>query len=174
VLVGLSIGGLFAARAVLDGAEAEGLVLINTLRKPSTRLKWLNQAQARAMEMGGGRLLMDLYLPLLVGPEKLEEMKDAALDPAPYEPMDPDHGHVKLMQGALSADWGLPYESLDRPVLVMTGLKDRVFYDAEEVEELFARLPRAEHLTMRDYGHLIPAEAPGETAAALLDFAGKL
>ncbi|MDX1709505.1 MAG: alpha/beta hydrolase [Rhodovibrionaceae bacterium] len=174
VLAGLSIGGLFAAQAVLQGAAAEGLVLINTLRKPSQRLKWLNEAQARAMAMGGGRLLMDLYLPLLVGPAKLREMREGALDPAAYEPMDPDHGHDKLMQGALSADWHLPYEELDVPVLVMTGLKDRVFYDEDEVAELLGRLPRAEHLTMREYGHLIPAEAPQETAAALLGFAETL
>ncbi|SMF33684.1 Lysophospholipase, alpha-beta hydrolase superfamily [Tistlia consotensis] len=34
VLVGLAHGGLFAARAVLAGLEAEGLVLIDALRRP--------------------------------------------------------------------------------------------------------------------------------------------
>ncbi len=39
LLVGLSIGGLFAARAWLRGAQAQGLALINTLRRDGPRLK---------------------------------------------------------------------------------------------------------------------------------------
>ena len=33
ILIGLSIGGLYASRAILEGARAEGLVLLNTLRR---------------------------------------------------------------------------------------------------------------------------------------------
>ena len=54
ILVGLSIGGLFAAQAYLAGAPAIGLVLINTLRKPSQRLEWINQAMVRLARLGGG------------------------------------------------------------------------------------------------------------------------
>ena len=43
ILVGLSIGGLFAARTWLKGADAVGLVLINTLRKDGPRLKCLGR-----------------------------------------------------------------------------------------------------------------------------------
>ena len=73
VYVGLSIGGLFAARAHLRGATALGLVLINTLPKPGPLLDWLNDAFVRVVEVGGLELLRDLYLPLLMGPAWLKD-----------------------------------------------------------------------------------------------------
>ena len=68
-------------------------------------------------------------------------------------------------------DWDLPYERLDLPVLVMTGLQDRVFYERAGVEALTARLPMARALTLDNAGHLIPLERPAETVQALRDFA---
>ena len=53
ILVGLSIGGLFAATTWLTGADAMGLVLINTLRKDGPRLRWIGDALVRAVELGG-------------------------------------------------------------------------------------------------------------------------
>ena len=60
VYVGLSIGGLFAARAHLAGATAEALVLINTLRVADQRLDWISRAMVRAVDQGGLPLLLDL------------------------------------------------------------------------------------------------------------------
>jgi pimeloyl-ACP methyl ester carboxylesterase len=171
ILVGLSIGGLFAARAWLQGAAAEGLVLINTLRRPGPRLDWVNRGMARAARTGGLQLLMDVYLPLLVNEEKLAALRPTCLGEAPYEPLDPAHGHMNLLTWAAEADWDLPYERLDLPVLIMTGLQDRVFYEASALESLSARLPRARQITLDDAGHLIPLERPAETVEALLDFA---
>ena len=171
ILVGLSIGGLYAARAALEGTPAEGLVLINTLRRPSLRLDWINEAVKRAAAMGGPQLVMDLYLPHLVNPEKLAEMRGLCLKEEPYEPLDPRSGPMLLLAEAGKADWDLPYESLELPVLVMTGLRDRVFYDAEDVAALLARLPDVREMTMADAGHLIPMERGAETTRALLDFA---
>ena len=76
-----------------------------------------------------------------------------------------------LLIWAAEADWDLPYERLDLPVLIMTGLQDRVFYEASALASLSARLPRARQITLDDAGHLIPLERPAETARALLDFA---
>ena len=42
------------------------------------------------------------------------------------------------------ADWNLPYEKLDCPVLVVTGPHDRIFYDKEVIEELSARIPKVQ------------------------------
>ncbi|MAU52088.1 MAG: hypothetical protein CMN17_06835 [Roseovarius sp.] len=66
ILVGLSIGGLHAARAVLNGARAEGLVLLNTLREIGPRIDWVNRAMARIVEHGGVSLFLDALFPLLV------------------------------------------------------------------------------------------------------------
>ena len=174
ILVGLSIGGLFAARAWLEGAAAEALVLMNTLRRPGLRLDWINEAVARAAALGGAQLVMDLYLPHLVNPEKLAEMRPNCLKDEAYRPLDAASGPMKLLAEGSAADWDLPYEALSLPVLVMSGLRDRVFYDAEDVAALRARLPDAQEIVMPDAGHLIPMERGAATAEALLDFAERL
>lgn len=61
ILVGLSIGGLFAARVVLEGFQAAGLVLINTLRRDGPRLKWI---WGRAGPSGPGRWIGAAARPL--------------------------------------------------------------------------------------------------------------
>ena len=174
ILVGLSIGGLYAARAHLAGASAVAMVLINTLRRPGPRLAWINDAMLRAAATGGTRLLLDMYMPLLVNEDRQREIRASFLVEDPYEPLPPEHGHYGLMQHARNADWDLPYEEIAIPVLILTGLCDRVFYDPDDVAELAARLPNSRRIDLADAGHLIPAERPKETAAALLDFADGL
>jgi pimeloyl-ACP methyl ester carboxylesterase len=174
ILVGLSIGGLFAAWAHLDGAAARGLVLINTLRSPGARLEWINAAMARAAGLGGTRLVMDMYMPLLVSAERAADVRGDFLTDAPYEPLPPSHGHAQLFAHAGSADWDLPYERIGIPTIVMTGLQDRVFYDAADVAALTARLPNAHTVEMADAGHLIPVERPAAVIRALAEFAERL
>ncbi|MDJ0781360.1 MAG: alpha/beta hydrolase [Desulfosarcinaceae bacterium] len=173
VLVGLSIGGLFAARAFLAGASAEALVLINTLRKDGPRLQWIGDALVRAAEVGGLELFRDLFLPLLVNEEWQQANRANFIAPeANYTPLPSDHGHYKLLaEAGRSADWDLPYEQLDLPVLVITGLQDHVFLETEVVAELAARLPKGRRVDMPDAGHLIPAERPEALADQLIQFA---
>ena len=176
ILVGLSIGGLFAARAWLKGAKAIGLVLINTLRRDGPRLQWIGDALVRAVEVGGLALFKDLFMPLLVNEKWLADNRTHFLKPDPaYEPIDPKSGAYKLLaEAGRTADWDLPYENLDLPTLVITGLQDHVFLDRDDVERLCSRLPRARRIDMRDAGHLIPAEQPEALAEALLIFAKEL
>lgn len=174
VLVGLSIGGLFAAKAILKGSQAEGLVLINTLRKPGLALDWVNEAIIRAAALGGSQLVMDMFLPLLVGPAKLPELHNNCLGDEGYEPADPKSGLMRLLENSRSVDWDLPYEKLYLPVLIMTGLRDRVFYSAGEISELLARLPDAKEMLYPELGHLIPAEDSAAVVEALTLFAAKI
>ena len=81
---------------------------------------------------------------------------------------------IMAIHEALDVDWEIPYESLHLPVLVVTGLQDRVFLDLNDVDELFARLPNGRRVDMHDAGHLIPMERPEALAEALLDFAMEL
>ncbi|MEM7667984.1 MAG: alpha/beta fold hydrolase, partial [Pseudomonadota bacterium] len=67
VLVGLSVGGLYAARAILGGTDAAGLVLLNTLREIGPRIAWVNDALPVVTSYGGVGLLMDAMFPMLVG-----------------------------------------------------------------------------------------------------------
>ncbi len=171
IVVGLSIGGLFAAQAVLAGPPAAALVLINTLRKPGVRLEWINQATVALARLGGSRLIMEANLPQLVNPELLAQMRPGVFGAEPYQPMDRADGLYRLIEGSLATDWDFPWERLGLPVLVMTGLHDRVFRVAEDVEALAARIPKARCVDFADAGHLIPVERPGSFASALLEFA---
>lgn len=172
IMVGLSIGGLFAARAWLKGAEAHGLVLINTLRRDGPRLKWIGDALVRAAEVGGLDLFRDLFLPLLMNEEWLATNRSNFLKPEPeYASLSPESGHFKLLaEAGREADWDLPYERLDLPVLVITGLQDHVFLEPDVVDDLFSKLPRGQRVDMPDAGHLIPAERPDALANSLLSF----
>jgi pimeloyl-ACP methyl ester carboxylesterase len=172
ILVGLSIGGLFAARAWLKGAEALGLILINTLRKDGPRLKWIGDALVRAVEVGGLDLFRDLFLPLLVNEEWLEDNRTNFLKlDGSYTPLDPGSGHYKLLaEAGRGADWDLPYEQLTLPTLVITGLQDHVFRERKVVDALFSLLHRGRRVDMKNAGHLIPNERPAELADLLLNF----
>ena len=173
VLVGLSIGGLFAAQAWLKGAEAVGLVLINTLRKDGVRLRWIGDALVRAVEVGGLELFRDLFLPLLMNEDWLADQRGNFLNPGmTYSPLDPASGHYKLLaEAGRTADWNLPYHKITLPTLVITGFQDHVFLERDVVEELITRMPAARRVDLQDAGHLIPAERPQELSEALLTFA---
>jgi len=174
VFVGISIGGLFAAQAWLDDADASGLVLINTLRRDGARLQWINDAMVRCVEVGGLELLRDLLSPHLFAEEWLAANRKDFLKDDPYVPLDRKSGAYKLLADSVEADWDLPYERLTLPTLVITGLKDHIFLEQPDLDNLFSRLPRAKQINLDDAGHLIPAERPEALADALLDFAREL
>ena len=67
----------------------------------------------------------------------------------------------------LDADFALMSDAI-------TGLQDRVFYDADIVNELYATLPDARRVDLADAGHMVPAETPDALVAALIDFATEI
>lgn len=174
--VGLSIGGLFSLGCHLDGGagRADGIVLINTLRKESARLAWINDAVVRAAETGGFDLMKDLYSPLLMNVEWQAANREQFLGKRDYKPCAPDDRALMLLKSGATADWNLAYDAVDVPVLAITGLQDRVFFNAEDVTELARRMPHCERLDMADAGHMVPIERPGKLADALLTFAARI
>jgi pimeloyl-ACP methyl ester carboxylesterase len=91
---------------------------------------------------------------------------------ASYEPLDRASGPYKLLSEAgRSADWDVPYEKIDVPVLVVTGLQDHVFREPDAIEELFSRLHGGHKIDFADAGHLIPAERPEKLADTIMSFA---
>jgi pimeloyl-ACP methyl ester carboxylesterase len=172
ILVGLSIGGLYAARAVLvnaGAAGAVGLVLLNTLREIGPRIAWVNDALPAIVAYGGVGLFMDALLPLLVNPEYAAKVRGERLKGG-YAPLDPAHGHMNLMRNSVATDWKLPWSALQLPTLVVTGLADRVFLDREVVDRLYAQLPDARREDWADAGHLLPQERPEKLAESLARF----
>ena len=176
IFVGLSIGGLFASRTWLTGSQALGLVLINTLRREGPRLKWIGDALVRAVEVGGLTLFRDLFLPLLMGEDWLQKNRPDFLVPdSEYSALEPGSGHYKLLSEAgRNANWNIPYDRLDLPTLVITGLQDHVFLERDVVETLFAKMPDGRRVDMPAAGHLIPAEQPEALAEALISFAKEI
>lgn len=175
VMVGLSIGGLFAAQAILGGVEAAGLVLLNTLRIPGPRLRWINDALVRVAQVGGLELLRDLFLPLLMNQDWLGQNREAFLGDGGYTPLNPDDGSFKLLSEAgTQSNWEINYEKLALPTLVITGQQDHVFYDEADVAALEAKLPNSTRLNLPHVGHLIAGEIPEELARILIGFAGEV
>jgi len=152
------------------------MVLINTLRREGPRLKWFGDALVRAVEVGGLTLFRDLYLPLLMNENWLKENRSDFLLPNPtYSSLEPDSGHFKLLSEAgRTSDWDIPYENLNLPILIVTGLQDHVFLDREVVDELFSRLSMGRRIDMSDAGHLIPSEQPEALAKLLISFAQEI
>jgi len=89
----------------------------------------------------------------------------------PYEPADPLSGHYRLMLGATTADWNVPWSALNLPTLVISGLYDRVFFEADVVDELFASLPQGQRQDWPDAGHMVTVDQPQRLAQALIEFA---
>jgi pimeloyl-ACP methyl ester carboxylesterase len=173
VLVGLSIGGLFAARAFLAAGNGvpriAGLALLNTLRKPGPRLDWINDAVFSAVRFGGTTLVGDLFSPMLFHEDWLAANRAGALR-GEYVPADPDGGVYRLLDDARQSNWDIAWEQIHVPVLVATGLADRVFRVDEDIEELTARLPRPTSVTVPNAGHMLPVEVPDALCRYLNDW----
>lgn len=175
IIVGLSIGGLYGIRAIEQGSAFSGLVLINTLRKMSARIDWMNRICVRLMKTGGTTLLRDTMSHVITSPEMHGAMIDDIFDTPPnYEPLAEDAGFMNLVTHMAQTDWAMDCSALDLPVLVTTGYQDRVFYDPNDVDTMFAELPNGLRLDMPHAGHMIPAERPKELILALLGFAATL
>ena len=78
------------------------------------------------------------------------------------------------MIGAISADWNVPWSKLDLPTLVISGLYDRVFFESDVVDELFAELPKGQRQDWSDAGHLLTADQPQRLAQSLIEFTRSL
>jgi pimeloyl-ACP methyl ester carboxylesterase len=169
ILVGLSIGGLFAAQAIRDGVDATALVYLNTIREIGPRIGWVNDALGMFASKTGVGVMMAATFPMLVNPEFLEKTKPNML-PFELSPLPDDHPHANLMRNSASADWAFPWDVLSLPTLNITGHCDRVFLDTDVVDKWCGRLNDLRRLDWDDCGHLIPLERPERLAHALIDF----
>jgi len=177
VLAGLSIGGLFAIQAWLDGlkdVDVIGNVFINTLRRDGPRLQWINDGMTRCAEVGGLDLMRDLFMPLITNEEFQATVRQNFLTDKGYTPMTSADNDYNLLSAGSTANWDVPYEKIDLPVLVLTGQQDRLFYVEQDVADRTARMPNARRVDMANAAHMLPAERPAEFSKILIDFAADL
>ena len=174
ILCGLSIGGLYAAIASLEKIDVKGLVLINTLRKPSSRLDWINRAMVNAAKLGGSALIMDMGMPVIASPKFLDKVKSNALNFENYKPLKKNDGIFKLMEGSLSANWSFDWSKINIPTLVMTGHLDKMFRIPEDIEELVKKIKNSRRIELPNCGHLIPLEEPEQFSDHIINFVNNL
>ena len=174
ILCGLSIGGLYAAIASLEKIDLKGLILINTLRKPSSRLDWINRAMVNAAKLGGIALIMDMGMPVIASPKFLNKVKSNALVFENYKPLDKNDGILKLMEGSLSTNWSFDWSKINVPTLIMTGNLDKMFRIPEDIEDLVKKIKKPITLELPSCGHLIPLEEPEQFSDHITKFAKNL
>ena len=174
ILCGLSIGGLYAAVASLEKIDVKGLVLINTLRKPSSRLDWINRAMVNAAKLGGSALVVDMWMPIIASPKFLNKVKSNALVFENYKPLDKNDGILKLMEGALSENWSFDWSKINVSTLVMTGHLDKMFRIPKDVEDLVKKIKNPITLELPTCGHLIPLEEPEQFSDHIINFVKNL
>lgn len=160
ILVGLSIGGLFAAMSLKKGIIAKGLVLINTLRKPSERLNWINNSMVNAVKLGGTNLILDMIMPVITSPTFLDKIKNSALKYENYIGLDDYNGISKLIYAGFTTNWNFNWSMIDIPTLVMTGHYDKVFRVPKDIDEIIREIKIAIRIEIPECGHLIPVENP--------------
>ena len=98
--------------------------MINTLRKPSSRLDWINRAMVNAAKLGGSALIMDMGMPVIASTKVLNKIKSNSLVFENYKPLEKNDGILKLMEGSLIANWFFDWSKINIPTLVMTGHLD--------------------------------------------------
>ena len=174
ILCGLSIGGLYAAIASLKKIDVKGLILINTLRKPSLRLDWINRAMVNAAKLGGSALIMDMGMPVIASPKFLNKVKSNSLVFENYKPLEKNDGILKLMEGSLTANWSFDWSKINIPTLVMTGHLDKMFRIPNDVEELVKKIKNSTTIELFSCGHLIPLEEPQMFSDHIINFANNL
>ena len=174
IFVGLSIGGLYAALALDKGVKSKGLVLINTLRKNNSRLRWINKTMVNVARYGGTSLLMDFNMPVIASPSFLEQMEPNALNPKNYKGLDEDSGIFKLMEGSLTANWDFDWSKIDIPTVIMTGHYDKVFRIPSDIDDICSTMKNIERIEFPECGHLIPMENPIEFADKINQFSDSL
>ena len=174
ILCGLSIGGLYAAIASLQEIDVKGLILINTLRKPSSRLDWINRAMVNAAKLGGSALIMDMGMPVIASQKFLDKVKSNALNFENYKPLKKNDGILKLMEGSLSANWSFDWSKINIPTLVMTGHLDKMFRIPEDIEELVNKIKNSRTIELPNCGHLIPLEEPEQFSDHIINFVNDL
>jgi 3-oxoadipate enol-lactonase len=174
IIVGLSIGGLRAANLWRVRHGVEGLVLINCLRRKGPLTEWVSELETRLMAIGGTQLVHDAFRPVTVGQSELARIRPNHLPSDGYQPMDRTHPRYRLAEGAKHADWDFPWHEIDVPVLVLTGMHDRLFRVQEDVDTIVRSMQHAIEIRFPDEGHALHTENPGRTADELMRFAGEI
>jgi len=176
VFIGLSVGGLYAAKVHLgkESYPCLGLVLINTLREIGPRLSWINKSLVRLVETGGLDLLRDVYSPLLFGEKWQAQNRENFLKSYSYTPIKKNDGAWHLLKAGENTMWNVNWETINVPVFNITGLQDQIFRNDKVIAEMLTEFQNIKSIEYKDAGHMIPVEIPEQLAKDILKFIERL
>ncbi|MBO6480894.1 MAG: alpha/beta hydrolase [Pelagibacteraceae bacterium] len=176
VFIGLSVGGLYAAKVHLgkESYPCLGLVLINTLREIGPRLSWINKSLVRLVETGGLDLLRDVYSPLLFGEKWQAQNRENFLKSYSYTPIKKNDGAWHLLKAGENTMWNVNWETINVPVFNITGLQDKIFRNDKIIAEMLTQFQNIKSIEYKDAGHMIPVEIPEQLAKDILKFIERL
>ena len=176
VFIGLSVGGLYAAKVHLgkESYPCLGLVLINTLREIGPRLSWINKSLVRLVETGGLDLLRDVYSPLLFGEKWQAQNRENFLKSYSYTPIKKNDGAWHLLKAGENTKWNVNWETINVPVFNITGLQDQIFRNDKIIAEMLTQFQNIKSIEYKDAGHMIPIETPEQLAKDILKFIERL
>jgi len=176
VFIGLSVGGLYAAKVHLgkESYPCLGLVLINTLREIGPRLSWINKSLVRLVETGGLDLLRDVYSPLLFGEKWQAQNRENFLKSYSYTPIKKNDGAWHLLKAGENTMWNVNWETINVPVFNITGLQDQIFRNDKIIAEMLTQFQNIKSIEYKDAGHMIPVEIPEQLAKDILKFIERL
>jgi pimeloyl-ACP methyl ester carboxylesterase len=176
VFIGLSVGGLYAAKVHLgkESYPCLGFVLINTLREIGPRLSWINKSLVRLVETGGLDLLRDVYSPLLFGEKWQAQNRENFLKSHSYTPIKKNDGAWHLLKAGENTMWNVNWEMINVPVFNITGLQDKIFRNDKIIAEMLTQFQNIKSIEYKDAGHMIPVETPEQLAKDILKFIERL
>ena len=176
VFIGLSVGGLYAAKVHLgkESYPCLGLVLINTLREIGPRLSWINKSLVRLVETGGLDLLRDVYSPLLFGEKWQAQNRENFLKSYSYTPIKKNDGAWHLLKAGENTMWNVNWETINVPVFNITGLQDQIFRNDKVIAEMLTEFQNIKSIEYKDAGHMIPVETSEQLAKDILKFIERL
>ena len=176
VFIGLSVGGLYAAKVHLgkESYPCLGFVLINTLREIGPRLSWINKSLVRLVETGGLDLLRDVYSPLLFGEKWQAQNRENFLKSYSYTPIKKNDGAWHLLKAGENTMWNVNWETINVPVFNITGLQDQIFRNDKIIAEMLTQFQNIKSIEYKDAGHMIPVEIPEQLAKDILKFIERL
>lgn len=175
-LVGLSLGGLIAARVALEVPErVERLALLDPVGFGRVRLVGLARLFPAGLgplipSVAGRRFFFGLALRGAYGSRRRPTARDVDEYFAPAR----DPAFVQTLWALLhEVDWRMlttdELRRLTMPLLVIFGREDRLV-SPRDAERLVRAAPRGRVMLLDGVGHASPEEAPDEVNAALAEF----
>jgi pimeloyl-ACP methyl ester carboxylesterase len=169
---GLSMGGYVGFEMLRRHPDRVGAILFLATHpfEDSPEVKATRSKQIEMVEQGGSAQLMDGLLQKLVAPSALAEgapVVDAVraiLSDAQPRGL---AGALMAMRERSDSSPILPHISV--PTLVLHGTEDLII-PIDRAREYASRIPGARFVAIEGSGHMVPMEAPAETAAAIRDF----